>query len=189
MTLMKDATTTPNNFVGDRALGAPRSSTLTLAENKMIMIVERRPTVDEYEAIVASVGFRTHDRAAAEIALANTVFAVCAIEDRQIVGVGRIVGDGAISFLLTNVMVRPSHQRRGIGTRIVQSLCGLMEKVPYKNVVLEVVGTPQSQGFYERFGFTASRNAPPGMVKWFNKCDTANPAAQGTARTLAAPGR
>jgi GNAT superfamily N-acetyltransferase len=135
----------------------------------MITIVERKPTVTEYESIVASVGFRTHDHAAVEIALANTVFAVCAVEEQEVVGVGRIVGDGAISFLLTNIMVRPLHQRRGIGTRIVQSLCGLMETLPYKNIVLEVVALPELQRFYERVGFKASRNAPPGMVRWFNR--------------------
>jgi len=140
----------------------------------MITIVERKPTVVEYESIVASVGFRSHDHAAVEIALANTVFAVCAVEEQEVVGVGRIVGDGAISFLLTNIMVCPSHQRRGIGTRIVQSLCGLMETLPYKNIVLEVVALPELQQFYERFGFKVPRNAPPGMVRWFNKSDIAN---------------
>ena len=139
----------------------------------MITIVERKPTVAEYESIVASVGFRGHDHGAVEIALNNTVFSVCAVEEREIVGVGRIVGDGAISFLLTNIMVRPSHQRRGIGTRIVQSLCGLMKTLPHKNMVLEVVALPELQQFYERVGFKASRNAPPGMVRWFNKSDIA----------------
>jgi len=143
------------------------------------MIVERKPTADEYESIVAAVGFRGHDHAAAEIALSNTVFAVCAVEEQKVIGVARIVGDGAISFLLTNIMVRPSHQRRGIGTRMVQSLCGCMETLPYKNIVLEVVALPELQQFYERFGFTASRNAPPGMVKWFNKSDAANNSASG----------
>jgi GNAT superfamily N-acetyltransferase len=89
--------------------------------NQQIAIVERKPTIAEYESIVASVGFRRHENTAVEIALANTVFAVCAVEEQEVVGVGRVVGDGAISFLLTNIMVRPSHQRRGIGTRIV---CG-----------------------------------------------------------------
>ena len=135
----------------------------------MVTVAERKPTPAEYESIVASVGFRTHDHAAVEIALANTIFAVCALEEQEVVGVGRIVGDGAISFLLTNIMVRPSHQRRGIGTRIVQSLCDLMETLPYKNMVLEVVAQPELRRFYERLGFKASRNAPPGMVRWFNK--------------------
>jgi GNAT superfamily N-acetyltransferase len=133
----------------------------------------RKPTVAEYESVVASVGFRGHDYDAVEIALANTIFAVCALEEKQVVGLGRIVGDGAISFLLTNIMVRPSHQRRGIGTRIVQCLCGLLETLPYRNIVLEVVAQPELRHFYERFGFKASRNAPPGMVRWFNRTDIA----------------
>jgi GNAT superfamily N-acetyltransferase len=155
----------------------------------MIAIVERKPTVAEYESIVASVGFRRHEIAAVEIALANTVFAVCAVEEQEVVGVGRIVGDGAISFLLTNIMVRPSHQRRGIGTRIVQSLCGLMETLPYKNMVLEVVALPELQRFYERVGFKASHNAPPGMVRWFNRIDITNESAELIARPLDAVGR
>jgi GNAT superfamily N-acetyltransferase len=140
----------------------------------MITIVERKPAAAQYESIVASVGFRSHDHAAVEIALANTVFAVCAVQEQEVVGVGRIVGDGAISFLLTNIMVRPSHQRRGIGTRIVQSLCGLMQTLRYKNIVLEVVPLPELRHFYEHVGFKASHNAPPGMVRWFNKSDIAN---------------
>jgi GNAT superfamily N-acetyltransferase len=126
-----------------------------------ITVVQRKPSVQEFQSIVASVGFRAHDKAAIEIALRNTVFSVCAMEEEYTVGLGRVVGDGAISFLLTNIMVRPSHQRRGIGSLIVKAL-------PYKNIVLEVVPLPGSVSFYERFGFKTSRNTPPGMVRWFN---------------------
>jgi len=133
-----------------------------------ITVVQRKPSVEEFQSIVASVGFRAHDKSAVEIALRNTVFSVCAMEKEYIVGLGRVVGDHAISFLLTNIMVRPSHQRRGIGSLIVKALCSCVEALPYKNIVLEVVPLPGSVSFYERFGFKASRNAPPGMVRWFN---------------------
>jgi predicted N-acetyltransferase YhbS len=133
-----------------------------------VIIVNRKPTVDEFESLVESVEFRVHDRSAVQTALRNTVFAVCAEEEGRIVGVARIIGDGAISFLLTNVMVRPSHQRRGIGSEMVKALCSELGRLPYKNIVLEVVPEPGSVSFYERLGFRASRNAPPGMVRWFN---------------------
>src|SRR5262245_39019659 len=98
-----------------------------------ITVVQRKPSVEEFQTIVASVGFRAHDKAAVEIALRNTIFSVCGMEDQFIVGLGRIVGDGAISFLLTNIIVRPSHQRRGIGSLIVKALCSCVEALPYKN--------------------------------------------------------
>jgi len=68
------------------------------------------------------VGFRTHDQGAVEIALRNTVFSVCGEDDGRVVGVGRIIGDGAISFLLTNVIVLPTHQHQGIGSAMVKTL-------------------------------------------------------------------
>jgi predicted N-acetyltransferase YhbS len=133
-----------------------------------VAIVTRKPTVAEYESVVASVGFRSHDHEAIEVALANTFLSVCAVDAGEVVGLGRIVGDGAISFLLTNVMVRPSHQRRGIGSLIVGALCQSMEDLPYRNVVVEVVPLPGSQSFYEQQGFRASSTAPPGMIRWFH---------------------
>jgi GNAT superfamily N-acetyltransferase len=93
-----------------------------------IAIVHRKPSVAEFESVVASVGFREHDDPAVEIALANSLFCVCAVEEQQVVAFGHVVGDGAISFLLTGVMVRPSHQRRGIGTLIVR-LCVMRWRV------------------------------------------------------------
>ena len=134
-----------------------------------VEIVTRRPTAIEYESVVASVGFRSHDLAAVEVALANTYYCVCAIEGHQVVRLGRIVGDGAISFLLTNVMVRPFHQRRGIGSLIVRALCDSVEALPYRNVVVEVVPLPGLQSFYERLGFRASATTAPGMVRWFHE--------------------
>lgn len=134
-----------------------------------VEIVVRKPTATEYEALVASVGFRPHDLVAVEVGLANTHYCVCAIENHEVVGLGRIIGDGAISFLLTNVMVRPSHQRRGIGSLIVRALCDSLEALPYRNVVVEVVPLPGLQSFYERLGFRASATAAPGLVRWFHE--------------------
>src|SRR4029450_6707646 len=115
-------------------------------------IVARKPTAAEYESVVAAVGFRDHDHAAVEVALANTPYCVCALDGHEVIGLGRIIGDGAISFLLTNVMVRPSHQRRGIGSRIVQALCDAVEALPYRNVVVEVGAPPGVGCFFEALG-------------------------------------
>ena len=134
-----------------------------------VEIVARKPTAAEYESVVASVGFRGHDHAAVEVALANTPYCVCAVDSNEVIGLGHVIGDGAISFLLTNVMVRPSHQRRGIGSRIVRALCDAVEALPYRNVVVEVVPLPGLQSFYEGLGFRASRTATPGMVRWVHE--------------------
>lgn len=134
----------------------------------MVEIVERKPTIVEFESVVNSVGFRSHDHIAVQIALSNTIFCVCAVDGGRVIGFGRVVGDGAITFVLTSVIVCPLHQRRGIGSRIVEALCSSVAALPYKNIVLEAIPLPGTTTFYERFGFRALRGAPAGMVRWFN---------------------
>lgn len=73
-----------------------------------VEITTRKPTPAEFESVISSVGFRGHNDAAVEIALTNTRFFVSAVEGQRIVGFGRVVGDGAITFLLTNVIVCPA---------------------------------------------------------------------------------
>lgn len=134
-----------------------------------IEIVQRIPTVAEFQKLEAAVGFREHDAGGISTALENSTFVVCALHKNEVVGVGRIVGDGAISFLLTNILVHPLYQRRGIGSKIVRTLCEAMETLPFGNMVLEVAPLSGLTSFYERNGFVASRTAPPGMVRWFHE--------------------
>lgn len=134
----------------------------------MVDIVNRKPTAAEFEAMVRGVGFRTHDEAAVQIALANTIFCSCAVDVDRIVGVGRVVGDGAVTLVLTSVIVLPAYQRRGIGSRIVKSLCSLVATLPHKNIVLEALPLSRTATFYEKMGFRSILGSPPGMVKWFN---------------------
>jgi hypothetical protein len=121
----------------------------------MAITVQRKPSVEEFQSVVASVGFRAHDKAAVEIALRNTIFSVCAMEEQYIVGLGRLVGEGTISFLLTNIIVRPSHPASWHRSLIVKALCSCVETLPYKNIVVEVAPLPGSASFYKRFGFKA----------------------------------
>lgn len=132
------------------------------ARSMSVTIVHRTSSVEEFESIVESVGFRAHDHPAVQTASANTVFCVCAEEEGRTVGVGRVVGDGAISFFLTNVMVRPSHQRRGIGTLIVKALCSSIERLPYRNIVLEAVPQPGSTSFMSAWALERRGMRPQG---------------------------
>jgi GNAT superfamily N-acetyltransferase len=132
-------------------------------------IVERCPTAEEFAAITAAVGFKPHDPQAVALGLAASVFAVCAVHGGDAVGCGRIVGDGALHFYLTNVMVVPAHQRQRVGSRIVAALCEMVRCVPYRNTLVEVLPLPGLVRFYEQFGFRAGRKYAPGMHLWLNE--------------------
>lgn len=83
-------------------------------------------------------------------------------------GLGRIVGDGALHFYLTSVMVAPTHQRQGIGSQVVEALLAKVREVPYANTLVETLPLPGLEAFYARFGFRAPRRCAPGMWLWLN---------------------
>jgi GNAT superfamily N-acetyltransferase len=133
-----------------------------------VSLIERAPTANEYIDLVERVGWRPRDRSAVEIALANSLYAVCAAIDDEVVGCGRVIGDGALHLYLTDVIVRPEWQGRGIGGRIVVALTGFVDAVPYRNTLVAVLPTRGLQGFYERHGYKAQGPESPAMQRWVN---------------------
>lgn len=132
-----------------------------------VSIIERPPTPAEYAALIASVGWRPREPRAVEVALAHSLYAVCAeTDDGRAVGRGRVIGDGGLHLYLTDVVVTPAHQRRGVGTRIVAALTRYVEGVPYANTLVAVLPTPGLVAFYARHGFRPQGPGTPIMQRW-----------------------
>jgi predicted N-acetyltransferase YhbS len=148
------------------------------------LIEYRVPTVEEFQAVVAAVGFRAHSVEAIRIGLSNTWCSVCAVADGAVVGLGRVVGDGALHFYITNVMVVPTHQRRGIGSSIVRALLSKVQMLPYPNVLVEALPLPGLDQFYGRLGFKAARTHAPGMHMWLNEDEQSGEIARANTRDL-----
>jgi len=137
--------------------------------NDPVAIVERLPTASEYLDAIAAVGWRPRERRAVEIALGNSFYAVCAQRDGRVIGFGRVMGDGGLHFYLTDVIVVPPYQRRGVGTRIVAALTRYVESLPYANTLVAVLPTPGLAGFYAAHGYEAQGAQSPGMQRWINR--------------------
>jgi GNAT superfamily N-acetyltransferase len=133
-----------------------------------VSIVERPPTPPEYLALIASVGWRPREQRAVEIALANSLYAVCAEVDGRAIGCGRVIGDGGLHLYLTDVIVTPAFQRRGIGTKLVAALIRYVESSPHTNTLVAVLPTPGLIDFYAVHGFEPQSPRSPAMQRWIN---------------------
>ncbi|KAF2795671.1 acetyltransferase, GNAT family [Melanomma pulvis-pyrius CBS 109.77] len=72
--------------------------------------------------------------------------------EQKPVGMGRLMGDGAMFLLLCDMAVHPDHQRRGLGKAMMQTLVDYCdEHAPHAYVSL--VADPMGQGLYPKFGF------------------------------------
>jgi GNAT superfamily N-acetyltransferase len=133
-----------------------------LPEN--VRLVERPPTVEEYEALVRAVGWAKYaNPEAAPAALRNSLYSVVAVEGDRVVGMARVVGDGATVFYVQDVMVHPDCQRRGIGTALMEAVMAYFRRATPRRSSLGLFTGRNLAGFYERHGFEGPDTGLYGM--------------------------
>lgn len=127
----------------------------------------QNPTIGEYNDLRKSVDWPTFAPNLVERALANSLFSVVARDDGHILGMGRIVGDGAIYLHIQDVIVRPEFQRQGIGRLIMKELLSFAEKAGGKYTNVGLMCSKGREEFYKDFGFTERPNEKfgAGMIK------------------------
>ena len=113
-------------------------------------LVDRLPSTDEYVALCASVGWTPID--ASDRALEGSLAAVCAVDGGNLVGMGRLVGDGAMYCFAVDVVVDPAYQRRGVGRAIMNRL-ELLAAARSLGPRHDLVAAAHVRAFYERVGY------------------------------------
>ena len=95
----------------------------------MITLVANHIGVDTYLWLREAVGFKKLTRTQAVKALKNSLYVVAAYADDRIVGMGRIVGDGAVICYIQDLMIHPDYQKAGVGSKIIENLIAFVESI------------------------------------------------------------
>ena len=122
---------------------------------------------EDFIRLKVSAGFRERPKDYVERALKNNLYDVVALVDDEVVGMGRLVGDGVMYWYLQEIVVHPEYQGKGIGTAIVNKLLDYIKEHTGKGEFTSVglTAAEGKEGFYERFGFSKSR----GMTKYIER--------------------
>ena len=124
---------------------------------------------EDFVSLKVSVGFMERPLEQVERALKNGLFNVSAICDGKVVGMGRLVGDGAMYWYLQEIVVHPDYQGKGIGKSIVKRLIEHVKStaIPGSQVTIGLSAAKGKDAFYEKFGFVSrpTESCGPGMEK------------------------
>ena len=134
----------------------------------MIVITDHDlPSSEELVGLYDSVGWSeyTKDPERLELSLSRSLRVVCARDGDTLVGLARVVGDGLTIIYLQDILVAPSHQRQGIGARLISAALE-----PFQDVRQQVLLTddePRQRVFYEAMGFSEIRDVPDAQLRAF----------------------
>jgi GNAT superfamily N-acetyltransferase len=127
-------------------------------------VIERTPTVAEYNYVRLSAGLGVKDEVAAELGLAGTLYAVCIEVEGNAVGIGRVIGDGGLFFDIVDVAVVAEHWGKGVGKLIMEALMSYVDAHARPSSIVCLMANRGVAPFYEKFGFKARDPDMPGMI-------------------------
>jgi ribosomal protein S18 acetylase RimI-like enzyme len=137
--------------------------------NEKYVLVERNPTLEEYQRLRAAVGWMDVETEAIDVGLRNSLFSVCIVSENKVIGCGRVVGDGGIYFYVQDVIVLPEFQGKGIGGRIMNAIMKYLKAHVPDGAFVGLMAAEGVSKFYERYGFKERPSDAPGMFRVFRR--------------------
>ena len=118
-----------------------------------IVLVERFPGADDYRRLRLAAGMTPKSEEAARRGLPNTLYGVSLQRDGEVVGMGRVIGDGGCFFIVSDIAVLPELQGRGLGRRIMAALDAWLRANVPESAYVNLVADGDAKYLYEKFGF------------------------------------
>lgn len=121
------------------------------------------PTAQAFKALYDTTGWGPVSRSADYYASALTgSWCTRSVYDgARLVGFGRVISDGRLHAFITEMIVHPDFQRRGIGARLLAALLEACHEAGITDI--QLFSAHSKSAFYTRHGFSPRPEAAPGM--------------------------
>jgi len=118
----------------------------------------------DYCRVRVAAGLSPKSAEAVAAGLPNTVFGVLIKKAGRVIGMGRIIGDGGLFFLIVDIAVEPEHQGRGLGKAIVGGLVEHLKSTAPVGAYISLIADGEAHRLYSQFGFQPTAPAAIGMA-------------------------
>lgn len=125
---------------------------------------DETPLQADYLRLRLVSGLSPKTAQAAAAGLPNTVFAVMIRWGEEVVGMGRIIGDGGLFFQIVDIAVEPAHQDRGLGKAIVARLVDHLRTHVPSSAYVSLMADGEAHRLYSQSGFKPTAPLSTGMV-------------------------
>ncbi|WMJ88505.1 GNAT family N-acetyltransferase [Anaerocolumna sp. MB42-C2] len=87
-------------------------------------------------------------------ALENSLYNIIAVDDKDVVGMGRLIGDG-LYFTVVDIVVAPEYQGKGIGSELIKRILNYADSQtpPGGRASVQLISEKGKESFYEKAGF------------------------------------
>lgn len=128
-------------------------------------LVYEVPTAKDYVSLRLRSGMGNKDLERSEIALQNSLFTVSIYDKDKLIGFGRIVGDGGITYVVSDIMVDENYRRKGLADLIMKDLDNYFEKNTYEDSYIFLIANNPADLLYSKHKFEYLPENKCGMLR------------------------
>ena len=137
----------------------------------MEYLVKKEIEVKDFVRIREELKWNSIPANLVEKAINGSMINISVFDNNTCIGIGRIVGDGALKGMLTDIMVSPNYQKKGVGKLVVTSLIKELENMVKDGdcFQLEASPTASNREFYIKCGLKYKPENQDGVYLWIRK--------------------
>ncbi|MNM72927.1 Acetyltransferase (GNAT) family protein [compost metagenome] len=130
-----------------------------------IQVVYGAPSAEDYVSLRLRSGMGNKDLKRSEIALKNSLFIVALYDEEKLIGFGRVVGDGGITYVVSDIMVDKNYQRRGLAEQIMKAIDGYFEENTHEDSYICLIANHPADILYNKHKFEYLPENKYGMLR------------------------
>ena len=100
-----------------------------------------------------------------DIALKNSLFTISLYDEKKLIGMGRIIGDGGISYAVTDIMVDKDYQGKGYGRLIMKEIDNYFSENTDEDCYIILIANLPADKVYLKFSFEYLPDNKCGMLR------------------------
>lgn len=116
-----------------------------------------------YQTMRVACGLSAKTDEACDIGLNNSLYSVMVKEGGNIIGMGRVIGDGGCFCQVVDICVIPEKQGKGIGRIIMENIANFINAKLPSSCYISLIADGNASHLYEKFGFKDTFPASKGM--------------------------
>ncbi|MGC6767302.1 GNAT family N-acetyltransferase [Enterococcus sp. LJL128] len=132
--------------------------------NQKVQLTNKRPTPEQFQQLRVNAGLSPRNIDSIAKGLENSWCCITLWNHLdELVGMGRLIGDGGTAFQIVDIAVRPDYQGQGLGKQIMSALKTYIdEKIPSAAYV-SLMADGQAKELYRQYGFSETLPESEGM--------------------------
>lgn len=111
------------------------------------------PTAKEYNHLRELIGWKPVNEGLANVSLNKSIYSVTLRNESQLIGMARIISDGALFYYVHDVIVHPEFQGKGYGHRLMECIEGYLNENAQEGSTIGLFSVSGKESFYSRYAY------------------------------------